>query len=93
VRVYEPVAEIEALGVGINLQPNAVRELVELGLPERAYKRYERRKPLRYSLIARFCTIVGVSSDDMFRMVATQATTLVVVHRRHTLASSPEAAA
>ena len=27
VRVYELVAEIKALGVGINLQPNAVREL------------------------------------------------------------------
>lgn len=26
---------IEALGVGINLQPNAVRELIELGLGER----------------------------------------------------------
>ena len=35
VRVYESVAEIKALGVGINLQPNAVRELVELGLADR----------------------------------------------------------
>ena len=35
VRVYESVAEIKALGVGINLQPNAVRELVELGLGDR----------------------------------------------------------
>ena len=31
-RVYESVADIKALGVGINLQPNAVRELIELGL-------------------------------------------------------------
>jgi 2-polyprenyl-6-methoxyphenol hydroxylase-like FAD-dependent oxidoreductase len=30
--VCESVARIEALGLGINLQPNAVRELVELGL-------------------------------------------------------------
>jgi hypothetical protein len=44
-------------------------------------------------LIARFCAIVGVTTDDMFRMVATQATTLVVVHRRHTLANPSEAAA
>ena len=30
--VYESVPDIRALGVGINLQPNAVRELIELGL-------------------------------------------------------------
>lgn len=32
VAVFEQVPKIEALGVGINLQPNAVRELIELGL-------------------------------------------------------------
>jgi 5-methylphenazine-1-carboxylate 1-monooxygenase len=32
VRVYESVADIKPLGVGINLQPNAVRELIDLGL-------------------------------------------------------------
>jgi len=32
VRVYEAVPELAPLGVGINLQPNAVRELTELGL-------------------------------------------------------------
>ena len=32
VRVYESVADIKAIGFGINLQPNAVRELIELGL-------------------------------------------------------------
>ena len=32
VRVYEAVREMAPLGVGINLQPTAVRELVELGL-------------------------------------------------------------
>lgn len=30
--VYESVADLKALGLGINLQPNAVRELIELGL-------------------------------------------------------------
>src|SRR6185295_218766 len=29
--VFESVAEIKPLGVGINIQPNAVRELYELG--------------------------------------------------------------
>ena len=32
VRVYEMAREVKPLGVGINLQPNAVRELTELGL-------------------------------------------------------------
>ena len=32
VRVYEAVLEMAPLGVGINLQPTAVRELVELGI-------------------------------------------------------------
>lgn len=32
VRVFESVRELRPLGVGINLQPNAVRELYELGL-------------------------------------------------------------
>ena len=32
VEVFEQVPTIEALGVGINLQPNAVRELIELEL-------------------------------------------------------------
>jgi 2-polyprenyl-6-methoxyphenol hydroxylase-like FAD-dependent oxidoreductase len=35
VRVYEAVREVTPLGVGINVQPNAVRELIELGLGER----------------------------------------------------------
>jgi 2-polyprenyl-6-methoxyphenol hydroxylase-like FAD-dependent oxidoreductase len=34
VRVYESVADIKAIGFGINLQPNAVRELIELGLAD-----------------------------------------------------------
>jgi 2-polyprenyl-6-methoxyphenol hydroxylase-like FAD-dependent oxidoreductase len=35
VRVYEAAREVTPLGVGINVQPNAVRELSELGLGER----------------------------------------------------------
>ena len=35
VRVYESSREIRPLGVGINLQPNAVRELIDLGLGDR----------------------------------------------------------
>ncbi|MEM7301414.1 MAG: flavin-dependent oxidoreductase [Pseudomonadota bacterium] len=31
-RIYEAVQEVKPLGVGINLQPNAVRELFDLGL-------------------------------------------------------------
>ncbi|HVA14312.1 MAG TPA: flavin-dependent oxidoreductase [Stellaceae bacterium] len=34
VRVYEAARAVTPLGVGINLQPNAVRELTELGLGE-----------------------------------------------------------
>jgi 2-polyprenyl-6-methoxyphenol hydroxylase-like FAD-dependent oxidoreductase len=34
VTVYEAVHDIAPLGVGINLQPHAVRELIELGLTE-----------------------------------------------------------
>ncbi len=34
-RIYERVAEPKPLGVGINLQPNAVRELMDLGLEAR----------------------------------------------------------
>ncbi len=34
VRVYESVRELRPLGVGINLQPNAVRELFDLGLAD-----------------------------------------------------------
>jgi DNA-binding XRE family transcriptional regulator len=88
-RLFCEVTASLRVGAGLTSEDMAGK----LGLPERAYKRYERRKPLPHSLIARFCAIVGVSSDDMFRMVATQATTLVVVHRRHTLANPSEAPA
>jgi 5-methylphenazine-1-carboxylate 1-monooxygenase len=35
-RIFESVAVVKALGVGINLQPNAVRELYELGFGAQA---------------------------------------------------------
>jgi 2-polyprenyl-6-methoxyphenol hydroxylase-like FAD-dependent oxidoreductase len=38
VRVYEATREVTPLGVGINVQPNAVRELTELGLGARLAK-------------------------------------------------------
>jgi 2-polyprenyl-6-methoxyphenol hydroxylase-like FAD-dependent oxidoreductase len=38
VRVYEAARAVTPLGVGINVQPNAVRELTELGLGERLAK-------------------------------------------------------
>lgn len=34
VRIHESVREVRPLGVGINLQPNAVRELIDLGLAD-----------------------------------------------------------
>ena len=34
-RIYESVPQLEPLGLGINLQPNAVRELTALGLGEK----------------------------------------------------------
>jgi DNA-binding XRE family transcriptional regulator len=62
----------------------------KLGLSERTYKRYERLKPLPHSLIAKFCAIVGVSNDDMFRMVATQATTLASATRGAQVQARPK---
>src|SRR4030088_326723 len=37
-RIYESVPQLEPLGLGINLQPNAVRELTALGLGEKLAK-------------------------------------------------------
>jgi 2-polyprenyl-6-methoxyphenol hydroxylase-like FAD-dependent oxidoreductase len=37
--VFEAVRELRPLGVGINLQPNAVRELYDLGLGSRRWSR------------------------------------------------------
>ena len=48
VQVYESVHEIAPLGVGINLQPNAVRELTELGLADMLDKTAIRTAELAY---------------------------------------------
>jgi 2-polyprenyl-6-methoxyphenol hydroxylase-like FAD-dependent oxidoreductase len=37
-RIYEATAQIRPMGVGINLQPNAVRELLDLGLADELEK-------------------------------------------------------
>jgi 5-methylphenazine-1-carboxylate 1-monooxygenase len=48
VRVYEAVADIKPIGFGINLQPNAVRELIELGLGDALAKTAIETAELRY---------------------------------------------
>jgi 5-methylphenazine-1-carboxylate 1-monooxygenase len=48
VRVFETVAELKPLGVGINVLPHAVRELIELGLHDRLDAVAVRTKELAY---------------------------------------------
>lgn len=48
VRVFESVAELKPLGVGINVLPHAVRELTELGLLDRLDKAGVRTRELAY---------------------------------------------
>src|SRR5271156_4909050 len=47
-KVYESVAEQNPLGVGINVLPHAVRELIELGLLEKLDASGVRTKELAY---------------------------------------------
>lgn len=47
-RVFESVAELKPLGVGINVLPHAVRELIELGLFEKLDAAGVRTKELSY---------------------------------------------
>src|SRR6266516_2552640 len=47
VRVFESVPELKPLGVGINVLPHAVRELIELGLHDKLDAAAERGKPSR----------------------------------------------
>ena len=55
--VHESVAQLEPLGVGINLQPNAVRELYDLGL----------REPLEETAIqAKEWALVGRNGNDVW---------------------------
>src|ERR1700744_1951286 len=48
VRVFESVPQLRPLGVGINVLPHAVRELVELGLLDRLNEAGVRTKELAY---------------------------------------------
>ena len=47
-QVYEAVAELKPLGVGINLLPHAMRELSELGLADKLAARAIETRELRY---------------------------------------------
>src|SRR5438128_3273985 len=56
--VFEAVREMRPLGVGINLQPNAVRELYDLGLTEGDLD--------RVGLPAREWALVGLNGNDIY---------------------------
>ena len=56
--VFESVRELKPLGVGINLQPNAVRELSDLGIGEDALD--------RIGLPAREWALVGLNGNDIY---------------------------
>src|SRR5262249_29157805 len=47
-KVFESVPELKPLGVGINVLPHAVRELIDLGLAERLEAAAVRTKELAY---------------------------------------------
>lgn len=56
--VFESVRELKPLGVGINIQPNAVRELGDLGIGEDALD--------RIGLAAREWALVGLNGNDIY---------------------------
>ena len=56
--VFEAVREMRPLGVGINLQPNAVRELYDLGITEEDLD--------RVGLPAREWALVGLNGNDIY---------------------------
>ena len=56
--VYEAVREMRPLGVGINMQPNAVRELNDLGITEGDLD--------RVGLPAREWALVGLNGNDIY---------------------------
>ena len=56
--VYEAVREMKPLGVGINLQPNAVRELYDLGLGEAELD--------RVGVPAKEWALVGLNGHDIY---------------------------
>ena len=58
VRVFETVREMRPLGVGINLQPNAVRELYDLGFTEADLD--------RVGVPAKEWALVGLNGNDIY---------------------------
>ncbi len=56
--VFEAVRDMRPLGVGINLQPNAVRELYDLGVTEQQLD--------RVGLPAREWALVGLNGNDIY---------------------------
>lgn len=56
--VFEAVRELAPLGVGVNLQPNAVRELQDLGIGTAALD--------RVGLPAREWALVGLNGNDVY---------------------------
>jgi 2-polyprenyl-6-methoxyphenol hydroxylase-like FAD-dependent oxidoreductase len=56
--VFETVRELRPLGVGVNLQPNAVRELDDLGIGAEALD--------RVGLPAREWALVGLNGNDIY---------------------------
>jgi 2-polyprenyl-6-methoxyphenol hydroxylase-like FAD-dependent oxidoreductase len=56
-RVYEAAAQMKPLGVGINLQPNAVRELFDLGIGAKVLD--------SVGLPAREWALVGLNGNDI----------------------------
>ncbi len=56
--VFEAVPELQPLGVGINLQPNAVRELYDLGLTDQVLD--------RIGIQAREWALVGRNGRDIY---------------------------
>lgn len=56
--VFESVADLRPLGVGINIQPNAVRELEELGIDSAALD--------QVGVPAREWALVGLNGNDIY---------------------------
>ena len=56
--VYETVRDMRSLGVGINLQPNAVRELYDLGFTQGDLD--------RVGLPAKEWALVGLNGNDIY---------------------------
>src|ERR1041385_6884598 len=56
--VFEAAREMRPLGVGINMQPNAVRELYDLGIGEAELD--------RVGLPAREWALVGLNGNDIY---------------------------